>query len=59
MGSLRVTGHGVDLGESLRGRVEERMSATLGKYLDVHMNDSCSGHVTMRRDGAATTSRRS
>lgn len=53
MGSLRVTGHGVDLGESLRGRVEERMAATLGKYLDVHMNDSCSGHVTMRRDGAA------
>lgn len=53
MGSLRVTGHGVDLGESLRGRVEERMSATLTKYLDRHMNDSCSGHVTMRRDGAA------
>lgn len=53
MGSLRVTGHGVDLGESLRGRVEERMSATLTKYLDTHMNDSCSGHVTMRRDGAA------
>ena len=53
MGSLRVTGHGVDLGESLRGRVEERMAATLTKYLDTHMNDSCSGHVTLRRDGAA------
>ncbi len=53
MGSLRVTGHGVDLGESLRGRVEERMSAIQAKYLDSHMNDSCTGHVTLRRDGAA------
>ncbi len=53
MGSLRVTGHGVDLGESLRGRVDERMSATLTKYLDSHMSDSCTGHVTLRRDGTA------
>lgn len=53
MGSLRVTGHGVDLGESLRGRVEERMSAIQAKYLDSHMNGSCSGHVTLRRDGTA------
>jgi ribosomal subunit interface protein len=53
MASLRVTGHGVDLGESLRGRVEERMSAIQAKYLDSHMNGSCSGHVTLRRDGAA------
>jgi ribosomal subunit interface protein len=53
MGSLRVTGHGVDLGESLRGRVEERMSAIQAKYLDSHMNGACSGHVTLRRDGTA------
>lgn len=53
MGSLRVTGHGLDLGEALRGRVEERMAATLSKYLDSHMNGTCSGHVTLRRDGAA------
>ncbi|AWN41035.1 ribosome-associated translation inhibitor RaiA [Methylobacterium durans] len=53
MGSLRVTGHGLDLGESLRGRVEERMAATLSKYLDSHMNGTCSGHVTLRRDGTA------
>ena len=53
MGSLRVTGHGVDLGESLRGRIDERMAATLDKYLDSHMNDSCTGHVTLRRDGTA------
>lgn len=51
MGALRVTGHGLDLGESLRGRVDERMAATLGKYLDSHMSDTCSGHVTLRRDG--------
>ncbi|MCJ2069643.1 HPF/RaiA family ribosome-associated protein [Methylobacterium sp. J-030] len=53
MGSLRVTGHGVDLGESLRGRVEERMAAIQAKYLDSHMSDACTGHVTLRRDGAA------
>ena len=53
MGSLRVTGHGVDLGESLRGRVEERMSAIQAKYLDSHMHDSCNGHVTLRRVGTA------
>ena len=53
MGSLRVTGHGVDLGESLRGRVEERMSAIQAKYLDSHMSDACTGHVTLRRDGSA------
>jgi len=53
MGSLRVTGHGLDLGEALRGRVEERMAATLSKYLDSHMSDTCSGHVTLRRDGTA------
>ncbi|GJE60225.1 ribosome hibernation-promoting factor, HPF/YfiA family [Methylobacterium trifolii] len=53
MGSLRVTGHGLDLGESLRGRVEERMAATLSKYLDSHMNSTCTGHVTLRRDGSA------
>ncbi|MCJ2125130.1 HPF/RaiA family ribosome-associated protein [Methylobacterium sp. J-077] len=53
MGSLRVTGHGVDLGESLRGRIDVRIAATLDKYLDSHMNDSCTGHVTLRRDGAA------
>src|SRR6478735_465753 len=53
MGSLRVTGHGVDLGESLRGRVEQRMSAIQAKQLDSHMNGSCSGHVTLRRDGTA------
>ncbi|MCK2053891.1 ribosome-associated translation inhibitor RaiA [Methylobacterium sp. 37f] len=53
MGALRVTGHGLDLGEALRGRVEERMAATLAKYLDSHMSETCSGHVTLRRDGTS------
>lgn len=53
MGSLRVTGHGLDLGEALRGRVEDRIAATLGKFLDASMNASASGHVTLRRDGTA------
>lgn len=53
MVGLRVTGHGLDLGEALRGRVEDRMAATLAKYLDAHMTKSCTGHVTLRRDGTA------
>ena len=53
MAGLRVTGHGVDLGEALRGRVEDRMAATLTKYLDAHMSDACTGHVTLRREGTA------
>ena len=53
MGGLRVTGHGLDLGEALRSRVEDRMAATLTKYLDSHMSNTCNGHVTLRRDGTA------
>jgi ribosomal subunit interface protein len=49
MAGLRVTGRGVDLGESLRSRVEERIAATLAKYFD----GSYSGHVTVGRDGGA------
>ena len=52
MAGLRVTGHGLDLGDALRGRVEDRMTATLAKYLDHNMSSTCSGHVTLRRDGA-------
>ncbi len=53
MGALRVTGHGLDLGEALRRRVEDRMAATLSKYLDSHLSGTCTGHVTLRRDGTA------
>ena len=54
MGSLRVTGHGLDLGEALRGtRRRANGRPPLSKYLDSHMNGTCSGHVTLRRDGTA------
>ena len=53
MAGLRVTGHGLDLGEALRGRVHDRIEATLSKYLDEHMSSTCSGHVTLRCDGTA------
>ncbi|KMO11594.1 ribosome hibernation-promoting factor, HPF/YfiA family [Methylobacterium platani] len=49
MASLRVSGRGVDLGEALRTRVEERISAALAKYFD----GAYHGHVTVARDGGA------
>lgn len=48
MAALRVSGRGVDLGEALRTRVEERISAALAKYFD----GAYHGHVTVARDGA-------
>lgn len=49
MAALRVSGRGVDLGEALRTRVEERISAALTKYFD----GAYHGHVTVGRDGSA------
>ncbi|MET7244242.1 ribosome-associated translation inhibitor RaiA [Methylobacterium sp. EM32] len=49
MAALRVSGRGVDLGEALRTRVEERISAALAKYFD----GAYHGHVTVGRDGSA------
>ncbi|MEH3145738.1 MAG: ribosome-associated translation inhibitor RaiA [Methylobacterium frigidaeris] len=49
MTGLRVTGRGVDLGEALRTRVEDRMASTLAKYFD----GAYHGHVTVARDGGA------
>ncbi|GJD61410.1 ribosome hibernation-promoting factor, HPF/YfiA family [Methylobacterium frigidaeris] len=49
MAALRVSGRGVDLGEALRTRAEERISAALAKYFDGAYN----GHVTVARDGGA------
>ncbi len=54
MRSLRVTGHGVDLGESLRTRVEERMAATLSKYLDTHMQVAAPATSPFAETGART-----
>lgn len=45
--ALRISGRGVDLGEALRTRVEERVATVLGKYAA----GAYSGHVTVSRDG--------
>lgn len=45
--TLRVSGKGLDIGSSLRGTVDARMSAALAKYFD----GGVSGHVTVERDG--------
>lgn len=47
MAALRISGRGMDLGDALRTRVEERVSAALAKYFA----GSYSGHVTVVRDG--------
>ncbi len=44
---LRVSGKNLDIGQALRGRVEERVAALLAKYF----GDSYTGHVTVARDG--------
>ncbi|GJD49180.1 Ribosome hibernation promotion factor [Methylobacterium crusticola] len=49
MAALRVSGRGVDLGEALRSRVEQRIAAALAKYFD----GAYAGHVTVARDGSA------
>ncbi|MFE1603190.1 ribosome hibernation-promoting factor, HPF/YfiA family [Methylobacterium sp. ID0610] len=49
MPGFRVSGRGMDLGEALRSRVEERMAATLAKYFD----GAYSGHVAIGREGGA------
>ncbi|KAA2242148.1 ribosome hibernation-promoting factor, HPF/YfiA family [Salinarimonas soli] len=46
---LRITGRNMDIGEALRGRIDERIRAGLAKFLDGH----CEGHVTVAPDGAA------
>jgi ribosomal subunit interface protein len=47
--TLRITGKNMDIGEALRGRIDERIRAGLAKYLDGH----CEGHVTVVPDGSA------
>jgi ribosomal subunit interface protein len=46
--ALRVSGKNLDIGESLRSQVEERVAGALAKYFDGSYN----GHVTVARDGA-------
>ncbi len=45
---LRVSGKNVDVGDSLRQRVTERVSEALAKYFD----HGWSGHVTISREGS-------
>jgi ribosomal subunit interface protein len=47
--SLRVSGQNLDIGETLRTRVEARVADTLAKYFD----GQYFGHVTVARDGSA------
>ncbi len=47
--ALRITGKNMDIGEALRGRIDERIRAGLAKFLDGH----CEGHVTVVPDGPA------
>lgn len=46
--SIRVSGKNLDVGDSLRGQVEARVTAALAKYAD----GRGSGHVTVSRDGS-------
>jgi ribosomal subunit interface protein len=46
--SFRVSGKNLDVGEALRGRINERISQVMGKYFD----GGYSGHLTVTRDGS-------
>src|SRR3569833_3646171 len=45
--SLRISGKSINLGEALRGRVNERTEEVLRKYFD----GNYSGHITLSKDG--------
>jgi len=44
---FRVSGKNIDVGEALRGRINDRIAEAMGKYFD----GGYSGHVTVARDG--------
>lgn len=46
--ALRVSGKNLDLGEALRGQVEDRITDAMTKYF----GGGFSGHVTVAKDGA-------
>jgi ribosomal subunit interface protein len=46
--TFRVSGKNMDIGETLRERVEARVGEALGKYFD----GGYSGHATIERDGS-------
>src|SRR3569623_907526 len=45
--SLRISGKSINLGEALRGRVNERTDEVLRMYFD----GNYSGHITLSKDG--------
>lgn len=44
---FRVLGKNIDVGEALRGRINDRIAEAMGKYFD----GGYSGHVTVAREG--------
>ena len=44
---FRVSGKNIDVGEALRGRINDRIDEAMGKYFD----GGYSGHVTVAREG--------
>ncbi len=44
---FRVSGKNLDLGDALRGRINDQIAETVGKYFD----GGYSGHVTLAKDG--------
>jgi ribosomal subunit interface protein len=45
--ALRISGKNMDIGDSLRGQIEDRLEQAVGKYFD----GGFSGHVTVEREG--------
>ncbi len=45
---LRISGKNIDIGDSLRGRVEERIAQAIGKYVDGGFD----ANVTVEREGS-------
>jgi ribosomal subunit interface protein len=45
--SFRISGKNLDLGDALRGRIDERIAQAMGKYFD----GGYSGHLTLTKDG--------
>jgi len=46
--TLRITGKNFDLGESMRGHIEDRVEAAISKYFD----GSVTGHIVVDHEGS-------
>ena len=45
---LQISGKNIDVGEAMRGQIEDRIGEAVGKYFD----GGFTGHVTMEREGS-------